>query len=199
MRLMFTGLWVALALVVGCSGGTDPADGAWAPRDGAYPSGPYGTTDNATITNHAFVLPDGSKFGVLEDPTAYTLHDNIFKPGAKVLLLVTAAEWCTACREEAPKLQSLYQDLHEQGLEIVTAIFEDADTGPADQSHAETWVRLYGLTHPVVADPTFHLGEYYDPNNTPLVMIIDVDDMSIKYKGIGFAETDVRAIINALL
>lgn len=193
MRTLFALLMIALAVpaFVACDGSsTEAGAGAWEARTEAYPSAPFGIETGDRVANHTFTLPSGGEF---------TLDANVFKPGAKALLLVTAAEWCTACRDEAPKLQAIYDDYHEQGLEVVTAVFEDAESAPANASHAQTWIDLYDLAHVVVADPQFVMQQYYDPNNTPLIMVVDVDDMSIQYKAVGLAETNVRAVIDALL
>ena len=45
----------------------------------------------------------------------------------KVVLVEISGSWCPNCHDEAPFLVSLYRKYHEQGLEIVTLSFEEAD------------------------------------------------------------------------
>jgi thiol-disulfide isomerase/thioredoxin len=186
------GLTLLAAVPVGLSAcGGDPAEvtGERTPREG-YPSGPFGVDKAAIIADLTFVTPDGGSFGLSSD---------VFQPGARVLLLATAAEWCTACREEAPKLQALKDEYGAQGLDVVVAMFEDAEFNPAGASNAARWIDQYDVDYPVVADPEFQMEAYYDPQLTPLVMVVDADTMEIKYKSTGFREADVRANIKVLL
>src|SRR5689334_10748420 len=68
------------------------------PRSG-YPEGPYGKNEGSILENLEFVATDDSAFSL----------QNIYADGVnQLLLLTTAAGWCTACREEQPALQDLY-------------------------------------------------------------------------------------------
>lgn len=185
--------WTLMALaplgVVGCTGNTAEVTGERTPREG-YPSGPFGVDVKSAVADLTFVTPDGGSFGLSSD---------VYQPGARVLLLATGAEWCTACREEAPKLQALKNEYGAQGLDVVVALFEDAEFNPAGASHAARWISQYKVDYAVVADPEFQLKDFYDPQLTPLVMVVDVATMKIQYKSTGFREVDVRATIEALL
>ncbi len=199
LKLMARRVLPAAALAVslgaglaGCDSGTDAAEtGAWQTRPAdTFPTANTGTSAGSVLANHSFLTVGGA---------SYTLKDEVFVPGAKVMVLATAAEWCTACREEAPKLQDLHDDYRDRGLQVLVTLFETADFDPAGAAQAAAWVDLYGVTYPVVADPEFQMEAYYDPQLTPMVMVVDVDDMSIKSITTGYNESDVRALLDVLL
>lgn len=189
LTTVITGL--ALAFAVGCSSTDDAAgSGAWEVREGAYPAGNTGTSVGSILANHSFKASDGSD---------YSFEADVFRPGAKVMVLATAAEWCTACREEAPKLQALYDDYRDRGLEVVVTLFETADFAAAGPAQAAAWTQLYSVNYPVVSDEPFVMQAYYDPQLTPMIMVVDVDTMEIKSITTGFVESDVRALLEVLL
>ncbi|MCA9543907.1 MAG: TlpA family protein disulfide reductase [Myxococcales bacterium] len=186
---VFAGL--ALLFAVGCSG-NDAGSGDWdfAPRTADYPVQNIGTRVGSVLADHSFKTGEGADF---------SLDANVFKAGAKALVIATAAEWCTACREEAPKLQALYDDYRSRGLELVTTLFETADFEAVEPRHAAAWAQLYSTTYPVVADGPFVMQAYYDPQLTPMIMVVDVQTMEIKSITTGFVEADVRALLDILL
>ena len=195
-QLLIAGL--CLLFAAGCletpdtSGETtcEPGAGDCAPSDTdrtRYPG--FGTEPGEVIAPLVFQNGDGSDYGL----------QNIFTdPTRKVLLMTTSAGWCTACIEEQPKLQSLHNEFGEQGLAIMVVLFEKEDYTPADARMARIWKSRYNLDFSVVADPEFTMQPYY-PNNdasaTPVILIIDVDTMTILDTMVGFQEASVRALI----
>ena len=134
------------------------------------------------------------------DESEFSLDADVYKDSnTKLLLLVTAAGWCTACREEQPALESLYQTYNSQGLELVVAVFEDNNYNAATPDFAASWRDSYSLTFPVVADTDFKLGAYYDPSLTPMAMIVDVDTMTIINIQIGAQPTTLETLIQSQL
>ena len=97
----------------------------------------------------------------------------------RLLLVATSAGWCTACIQEQPELNRLYETYADCGLEILLSVFEDQDTNPATPALAAQWKETYGNAFPVVADAPFVLKDYYDENYTPMVMFVDLDTMEI--------------------
>jgi peroxiredoxin len=156
----------------------------------SYPAGPYGTGQGDTITDLSFVRPDDSPFA-LSDLFADTQN--------RLLLVSTAAEWCTACREEQGALESLYQEHGAAGLAVLVAVFEDANFQPATSAIAGKWREDYGLTFDVVADPSFQFADYYDETLTPMNMIVDLDTMEIVVISTGWDPSAIDAIIEARL
>ncbi|MEE2755270.1 MAG: TlpA disulfide reductase family protein [Myxococcota bacterium] len=152
-----------------------------------YPG--FGTGPGAVIAPLSFVDGDGSEMNlgqIYADPTR------------KVLLLTTSAGWCTACIEEQPKLQQLHGEYHEQGLSVLVVLFEKQDYTPADARLARAWKARYELDFDVVADPEFIMRPFYpngDSSSTPIILVIDVDTMTILDTMVGFQESAVRALI----
>lgn len=77
----------------------------------------------------------------------------------KVVIVAIGGSWCPNCHDEAPFLESLYQQFHSRGLEIVNLSFEDADQ-LKDPARLRAFIAKYGLTYPVlVAGDTDQLNE----------------------------------------
>jgi peroxiredoxin len=77
----------------------------------------------------------------------------------KVVLVAIGGSWCPNCHDEAPFLESLYQQFHSRGLEIVNLSFEDDDQ-LKDPSRLRAFIAKYGLTYTVlVAGDTDQLNE----------------------------------------
>lgn len=186
----------AACLLTACDSSDDPVaeclpqeviDG---PLRADYPTEMVGVAVGDTLANLSFLAPDGSDF---------TLESVYEKPGNKILMLVTASGWCTACIEEQPKLEALYQEYQCRGLELVVAYFQDEQFAPAEATDAGRWQDRFSLTFPVVADIPFVLGDYYDASQTPMVMLVDAESMEILSIETGYNEAGVRAVLNAYL
>lgn len=194
---MRTRLILVLALAVGLSAcGEEAAEDLCepGPREG-YPSSNLGTTKGTVIADLALVNPDGSEFKLSQ-----VYQDD--EGRRRLLLISTAAGWCTGCKEEQPALQNLYEQHRDNGLDVIVAYFQDESFNAATPAHAEAWIDQYGLTFPVVADPENKFKPYYpgaDDSAAPLNMLVDVCSMEILTSGVGFNESEVNAIIDAKL
>lgn len=157
-----------------------------------YPDGPYGTAIGEVIEPLSFID---------ERDEPYSLN-NVYEDDFNQLLLVTtSAEWCTACIKEQPTLEALYTEFKPRGLEIVVTLFQDREFEPANAELSARWKDKYGLSFPVIADPTdpSKFSPYYDVSLTPMVMLVDVSTMEIIYLTQGFDEDQVRGLINSQL
>jgi hypothetical protein len=173
-------------VLFGCA--TDPsADRANVPR-GVYPAGPYGVAEGDVVAEHVFLTADGG---------ALSFQDVRADESAQLLLVATAAGWCTACIEEQPSLQALHEQHAPGGLRVLTAVFQDSELRPATPELAGEWQE--GVDFDVVADPELSLGAYYDTALTPMNMIIDAATMEILRIGVGFDESAIEALIEARL
>ncbi len=152
-----------------------------------YPG--FGTGPGDVIAPLSFLNGDGSEMN---------LGQIYADPSRKVLLMTTSAGWCTACIEEQPKLQQLHAEYGDRGLSVLVVLFEKQDYTPADARLARAWKARYDLDFDVVADPEFIMQPFYpngDSSATPIILIIDVDTMTILDTMVGFQEAAVRALI----
>jgi len=155
-----------------------------------YPIAPYGIYESDTLENLTFKNADGTDF---------TLNDIYADENNKLLLVSTSSGWCVSCIEEQAKLQERFDVWEEKGLFILLSTFEDAQFRAATPEYAGEWKERYNLTYKVVADPPFVFQNYYDKTATPMVMLVDVDTMSILKIMTGFDASVVDAIIEVKL
>ena len=182
--LAAVGLWVGL---VGCAGGGAGADVS---DRSSYPEAPYGVAQGDVITALSFSTATGEPYGLAD----------IFADSDKTLLLLsTAAGWCTACIEEQGALEELSNTHGPAGLQVMVSLFEDRDYQPATPALAAQWQQDHGLTFPVVVDPDFVLADYYDSALTPMNMIVDLNTMTILRVSTGWDPSAITAIIEARL
>ena len=189
--LLTAALALTASVATGCAGEDEAMmngssfDRATQEARAGYPAGPYGTGENAVITDIQF--------------SGLTLSQLHADGGNRLLLLSTAAGWCTACIEEQPKLEERYQQWYNAGLSVVVTYFEDSNFGPATDELAAGWKNQYGLNFPVVSDPGIALGAFYNTDNAPMTMIVDAETMEILYLSTGFRASDVDAILESRL
>lgn len=164
-----------------------PGDGADSGgRDEDYPAGPYGVREGDTIANLSLPTAGGETF---------SFGDALADPAVRLVLVSTAAGWCTACREEQPALVKLHRDFAARGLLVVVALFEDDFGSPATPAYAEGWRRQYGLPFPLVLDARNQFGAFYDSDLAPMNLFVDGSSGRILSIGIGFDEAVARALV----
>lgn len=86
--------------------------------------------------------------------------------GQKVVL-VAWASWC-GCREDLRLWRDLRDELHQDGLEVVTVALDAG--GP---EAARRWIEKAAPTHPAVIDATHQLGTRFGVTNVPNALWID--------------------------
>lgn len=185
---------LALVGVALACGSTDPETcgpletGAASDRS-AYPSEGIGLKECNVLAAHRFKAADGAEF---------SLDQDVFKdPKNRVMVLVTAANWCGACKEEAKFLADLHDKYASKGLVVVSALFEDRADEPASQELVQWWMKTYKTPYRVVLDEGFQLGKYYDKAASPMNMVVDVDTMRIIKIIQGSDPTVVQALVEA--
>jgi len=163
----------------------------------AYPAGPFGTTRGATIENLSFLgwkHPDVAGY----DPSKFEtvrlsdFYDPDGLSGVKLLAINASAVWCSVCRREYQEMHSndVYGKLHPLGLEILGTLFEDNAFFPAQPQDLQNWgiAKAHAVTFPLVLDPGFKVGAYFDSDATPLNMLIDVRTMTIVQITMGISD-----------
>jgi len=71
------------------------------------------------------------------------------KFAGKVLLVNISGSWCPNCHDEAPFLAALYRKYRNQGLEVVTLSFEEADQ-LKNPTRLRAFIKTYGFEHTVL-------------------------------------------------
>jgi cytochrome c biogenesis protein CcmG, thiol:disulfide interchange protein DsbE len=66
----------------------------------------------------------------------------------KTVVLNFFASWCEPCKREAPVLERLWKDDHSDHVVVL-----GVDTGPDAAGDGRRFVKVHGITYPVVFDP----------------------------------------------
>lgn len=163
------------------------------PDPAAYPEGPYGKSKFDIIENLYFFDPWANEW--------IYLSDIYQRPEVKMLIVVSAAGWCSACKLEAVELVDYYTKYKADGLEILYTMYEDPQglpifKGPETTSYSmpfmNDWKYTYGVNYPLVADPDFLLESYFTAPSTPLTMVVTTDNMMIRYIDQGYSEAFIQ-------
>jgi thiol-disulfide isomerase/thioredoxin len=85
----------------------------------------------------------------------------------KVVFLNFWATWCPPCREEMPSMQALYDELADDGLEILAVnVLESEETAAA-------FIEEQGFTYPVLMDTNGRVMMRYGVRAYPTTYLID--------------------------
>jgi peroxiredoxin len=123
----------------------------------------------------------------------------------KVLLLNVWATWCAPCEREMPSMQRLYEALEGSDFEIL-AVSIDARLGESDVAGRPggdlgAFADRYGLTFPILHDPTGGIQAIYQTTGVPESFVVDRNGTIIK-KVAGPTEWDApvnRELLRRLL
>jgi hypothetical protein len=210
-------LFACASFAVGCSSSpltgsaeTDSAGASAGPTSNfaSYPAGPYGTVRGATIANLSFLgwkHPDQAAYDPAQFETVRLsdFYDPDGHTGVKLLAVNASAVWCSVCRQEYVdmKTKGTYATYHAEGVEMLGTLFEDNAYYPAQPSDLHNWgsVANHAVTFPLVLDPSFKMGAYFDSDATPLNMLIDVRTMTIVSVNMGYSVTYWTDTVQPLL
>jgi len=98
----------------------------------------------------------------------------------------------------------LFQERSSAGLVVLGVLVENATGGPPTSSDVKTWISVYKVTFPVVADPDKTVFEAYDPQRIlPTYLVVGRDGV-ITYRAQGTtddpsAEDKLKTAIDAAL
>jgi len=81
------------------------------------------------------------------------------------------ATWCAPCRDEAPALQRLYAELHDDGFELLAATIDEAGNEAKVQSFREE----FGLGFPILRDPDRVVYSRFGATGVPETYLIDAE------------------------
>ncbi len=199
---------LAFALLgLGCGssmkGGGDDA-GACATA-AQYPCGPYGATQGSVVADLMLSgRRDDNMSGSPLDDAVRDIHfgDYFRDKNVKVLVVLTAAEWCGPCKMEQPSLVSLYGDYASASpgkVAFLESIVQDNAGNVAAQANVDTWTMAYKIPFDMAADPSQALAPYYNVSTFPMQMIIRTSDMTIAWQNNGLAGAQLKSQIDLVL
>jgi hypothetical protein len=169
----------------------------------AYPDGPYGAQVGDVIANTCFSgwAKPGSQphtEAALEDIPLGAFHD---PSGRKyeLLLVNTAALWCSACKSEHQTLGQHWADLAPRGLGLVSALFQNNAGDPANADDLKAWVEAFDVKFPMVLDPDYQLGIYAPAASSPLNLLVDARSMQIMQRFVGDQDSVIWPLIESEL
>ncbi|MEV0639583.1 TlpA disulfide reductase family protein [Streptomyces sp. NPDC050619] len=117
----------------------------------------------------------------------------------KIVVLNIWGSWCPPCRAEAKNLETVYQDVKDQGVQFVGINTRDASTGPAKAFEKE-----YGVSYPSLFDPTGKLMLRFkkgtlNPQAIPSTLIIDRDGKIAARTLQALSEDKLRSMLKPVL
>ena len=123
----------------------------------------------------------------------------------EVVLVNIWATWCLPCRVEMPSMERLYQQVGEEGFEIM-AVSIDAGLGLLDKDgqvggNIQAFADSLGLTFPMLHNPSGGIQRLYRTTGVPETFLIGKDGIIYK-KVAGGTEWDApqhRELIQRLL
>jgi hypothetical protein len=188
-------LAIAALFVAGCgSNKPELPPGVTAPESCfalAYPEGPYGSEPGSVLRNVCFqgwATPDPDPDhppAPLEPIALADFYDPDGTRGIDVLLVNTAAVWCSACRIEHETLPERASELGPRGLVILSALFQDQQRNPANEADLYEWTKVFLTNFPMVLDPSYSFGSYASAETAPLNLVIDTRTMTLLAKYVG--------------
>ncbi|MEE8440535.1 MAG: TlpA disulfide reductase family protein [Spirochaetia bacterium] len=107
----------------------------------------------------------------------------------KVVFLNFWATWCIPCREEMPSMQILYDELSDEGLEIIAVNLLEA------KEMVSAFVEENGFTYPVMLDRDGRVSLRYSVRAIPTSYILDRDGSVIGVRA-GFHDWSTPEIID---
>jgi len=168
------------------------------------PSHPYSIAllGLVAVTTVAWVSRGGSRIPGPGSPapsfTATTLGGDEVRLedyAGNVILLNIWATWCPPCREEMPSMERLYTLFQDEGEDFtILAVSIDAPLGQADATGKEggnlkAFQEEFGLTFPILHDPTGKIQQIYYTTGVPESVIIGRDGI-IYYRIAGATDWD---------
>lgn len=190
-----------VALALACSSNTAPTQSGACTSSEApgYPACPYGYDKGAVIENASFI---GRKAGIGSPRETFDLasYHALKASGKKVLVINVAALWCSPCREEAKEFQkTIVPEYDPKGVAFLSVVLEDSSRKLSTDDDVDGWIKTYALTYPVARDPDGYVTDFFDRNQMPLNMIVDLETMKITAKIVGADIAKVRAEIDRAL
>ena len=169
-----------------------------------YPSGPFGVEEGDTLANACFKGFRNPKTVSHQESSLETIafsdyYDPTGSKGFELVLINTAAVWCSACRTEHEGLSAKNAQFFGRGLRTVSTLFQDAKRDPATLRDLSNWVETFSSDYAMVLDPDYQLGVFASAETAPLNLVVDARTMKIEKKLLGDQATVLWPFIDASL
>jgi thiol-disulfide isomerase/thioredoxin len=93
------------------------------------------------------------------DEAGKTVDQNNAEFKGKPIIIDIFGTWCPNCHDEAPVLEKLYRNYHDQGLEIVGLAYEYTDDMARNLRQIGIYRSKFGLTYPLLLSGTTAEGQ----------------------------------------
>jgi peroxiredoxin len=188
MRTPLVALTGALALLAGCSTGSDQVDvnnGGEFRFVAGTPAGEVIPADErASAPDFGGRLLDGAEF------TSADLDGD-------VAVLNFWGSWCAPCRVETPEFQEVYADVRDEGVQFLGLNVKE----PSEQL-ALAFVERFGIEFPSLYDPRGEVAlafRDYPATAIPSTIVLDPQGrVAAVYTGL-VAQDDLRSVIDRVL
>ena len=102
----------------------------------------------------------------------------------QVVMVSIWATWCGPCRYEMPSMERLYEELADEGLEIL-AVSIDAEAGTFDLfgrpgGDIQAFADSLGLTFPLLHNPSGDIQQVYRTTGVPETFLVGRDGIIYK-------------------
>ena len=120
-----------------------------------------------------FLSPKKGRPGIGETAPAFSLTSldgqefTLGKVSGQVVVLNFWASWCSPCREEAPALQAVWQEVQNKGVIFVGVTYHDVE------SASQEFVDTFGITYENGIDTQGQISRAYGVTAVPETYIID--------------------------
>jgi len=170
-----------------------PVDGGYSFTPPKYELGPVSRTDlDFTAASRAIRVGDAAPdfAGVDQHGQPLTLYSH----RGQVVFIDISADWCGSCRAEAPRLEALYQEYKDQGLQVLTILVDGS---------AAAWASTLKVTHPVIEDRNRAISAPYEAAWLPTNVLLD-RTLTIRFwdndgEGEDFDEAAILPLLKQLL
>jgi peroxiredoxin len=129
--------------------------------------------------------PDYPVYSLLGD----TVHLSDYK--GSVVVLNIWATWCKPCVREMPALERLHDQLASEGLEVIAV---SVDNVPDADEQVRAFGTRYGITFPLLRDPSGDIQTLYSVGALPTTFVIRKDGR-IEERLLGAREWDAPEMI----
>ncbi len=186
---------VVLPAAIGCGEGArsthesrSACGRAEPPADWTAPPGPYGANVGETLQSLT-----------LDDCDGEAVELGAILASAELTLVSVGAGWCGPCIEESAALEpEFHRPFCGRGLAVVQILFQDDESFPATKLFCSQWRERFALELPVLVDPLFSTGRWFEAAQTPLNLLVDSSGV-VRFRSSGTVPVDLADQIDALL